>query len=203
MAVFCTEFAPSRSFAERFPDTRVLGFTGFASAGKTTAAKILASSIPGTRVMSFAEPLRAVCKQVFPLVAAEYFDDPALKNTVIPGYDEERLTGRKILQHIGTEGFRALDPNVWIRLADYRIFEAALDGAKLIVFDDVRFENEAALISKYGPVVRIERPGLAAGAHASERAVTDIPCAGVVLNDSDLDAFVRRVLAGYAATYKE
>lgn len=203
MAVFCTEFTSSRPFAERFPDTRVLGFTGFAGAGKTTAAKILAAHVPGTRIMSFAEPLRAVCKQVFPLVAAEYFDDPALKNALIPGYETEGLTGRKILQHIGTEGFRALDQDVWIRLADYRIFEAALEGAKLIVFDDVRFENEAALISKYGPVVLVDRPGLTAGAHASERGILAIRAAGHVINDASLEELSARVLAGYAATYKE
>jgi RNA-splicing ligase RtcB len=55
------------------------------------------------------------------------------------------VTGRRILELVGTQGYRAAYPDVWVDLA--------LAGGGPAVFDDVRFPNEAEGIRKRGGVI--------------------------------------------------
>lgn len=83
-------------------------------------------------------------------------------------------TRRQILQHVGTELFRALDPEHWIKKAR-EVFAAAGPDARFVI-PDMRFPNEADLVREFGgDLVLIERldgqgPGTAHGGHASEQA---------------------------------
>jgi hypothetical protein len=61
---------------------------------------------------------------------------------------ETSWTRRKILQYVGTEGFRAIDPNHWIKRG---LTDAA--ERERVVFTDVRFENEARAIRETGGVI--------------------------------------------------
>lgn len=199
MAAFAHDNEPlSIRFRRSFPHVRVIGFTGYAGAGKTTAAKVLieglAEEVDGVRC-SFAAPLRRICKEVFPYVDAKYFDCAGLKEEPIPGLNG--LTGRRILQHIGTEGFRALLSDTWIRLAEHQIWEEARAGEQVIVFDDVRFLNEATLIRAYGQLYRVVRPGKGAGEHASERHIDALVCDNSIMNDSTLETLSLRVAHCY------
>lgn len=197
-------------FREKYPHVRVIGFTGFARAGKTTAARLLREDMRITglqtakhpllfaEALSFAKPLRMICKSVFPYVDEKYFDEQEFKEVQIPGLPEG-VTGRKIMVHIGTEGFRWLVPDAWVRLAESMILSAAADGAALITFDDVRFFDEAALIRRYGQLYRIERPGCETGEHSSELYARDLPVDGVIEND----ATIAKLAARLAAALKE
>lgn len=64
-------------------------------------------------------------------------------------------TARRILQQLGTEWGRALDPDIWCKIAVQGLQE---ENART-VFSDCRFINEAAKIRELGgPVIRIYRP---------------------------------------------
>lgn len=197
---------------------KIIGFTGAAGAGKTTAARhlvatwrerapVLVSVTPDafmagahskTRllsrkaiVLSLATPLKDVCKQIFPqLPAACFYGTKEEKEAPIESLDGfEGWTGRRILQHIGTEGFRHVNPNVWALLLAYQI-DALKDEYGLIVIDDIRFLNEAAVLSSaLDALYRIDRPGLEAMSHASEQEHTRIPVTGVLNNHGTLEEF--------------
>lgn len=139
---------------------RFIGFKGKAGAGKTTATDVLVGLLTNQKKhatrMSFASPLKALCHEVFSIafnVGPEAFygsqDQKNADLDQLPGW-----SGRKILQHIGTEGFRHISPEIW---PNYAINAASslIDSTEMnyVVFDDVRFVSEAAAIQRAGGVV--------------------------------------------------
>lgn len=124
-------------------------------------------------------------------------------------------TPRMVLQHLGTEGARRVDPNVWAKHAIRRasaMFNAPLrdvgaggleNSSKLfVVINDCRFKSEMAAIKGAGGAVwRLRRPetdrrGQGLAGHASETEMDTIPDSEFdynINNDSDLN-----VLRGYA-----
>jgi hypothetical protein len=85
------------------------------------------------------------------------------------------VTGRSILQIIGTELFRdSIHPDFWVLCAERRL--AKLDPARLAtwIFADVRYDNEASWIkSRGGRIIHLSR-GAAdiGGTHRSEAGVS-------------------------------
>lgn len=98
-------------------------------------------------------------------------------------------TRRQILQHVGTEGFRAIDPDHWIKKA---VVETRnLLGLRYygVVLTDLRFPNElSGMIEAFGEEnlvsARIERiggpPVIATSNHSSETSIDDIPVHHVI-----------------------
>jgi hypothetical protein len=155
----------------RLPAT--VGLTGNIGSGKTAASWALGSL--GYRSVSFAAPLKAVAFQIFgPLGMPReaFYGTQAEKSLVSPALG---VSGRRIMELVGTEGFRAAYPDVWCRHGLVRRYP----GERLVV-DDVRYENEATIIRSEGILVFVsdlleteyERSG-----HASD--------AGVVPRDKD------------------
>jgi len=65
-----------------------------------------------------------------------------------------------------------------------------------VVFDDVRFANEArAILAAGGSMVRVERAGAGASTpgHSSETEVGSLPASMTIRNDGSLDRFLRDV----------
>ncbi|WDS51661.1 deoxynucleoside monophosphate kinase [Microbacterium phage Barnstormer] len=181
----------------------LIGLIGKKRTGKNHAARLLARF--GYEEAAFADPLRDLASAINPIVGhrtEECWDYgyggelvrvgdeviPVYYNDAIAAYGYERAKEvfpgfREFLQRLGTEGIRntlgdkyglreLLGDDVWIVLAEKRIDAAD----KPLVFTDVRFPNEAALIArKGGTTVRIVRPELPASEdeHASETALDD------------------------------
>lgn len=82
---------------------------------------------------------------------------------------QSALTVRRILQWWGTEYRRAEDPDYWTKAWKRKVAACDLTRVHILV-DDVRFLNELAVIKELGGrIVKIDRPGFAAGGnHASE-----------------------------------
>lgn len=88
------------------------------------------------------------------------------------GTCELPMTGRHILQVMGTDIFRSIYGNVWV---DACIQNVINDGAELAIVTDCRFPNEVEGIQAAGgKVVRFLRSPFAEGdQHASETALDD------------------------------
>lgn len=164
---------------------QIIGFSGYAGAGKDSAAQPLLDA--GWEKISFADPMREMAAAINPIVGAKTTEIPGdgmldpgatlLKEFVRyndaldeVGYNEAKVKYpeiRNFLQRLGTEGGRdILGDNIWIDTAIDRMKD---DGRYVIT--DVRFANEAQAVHMLGGrVVRVMRPHVGPQSdHASEK----------------------------------
>ena len=177
----------------------LIGMTGAAVSGKSTAAAWLAGN-HGFEMRSFAAPLK---ESAAALLGVEVEDLEAWKNDparfVSVGYErgpnlghaDHRMTVREFLQRYGTESHRdVFGQDFWVDLSMRNIrFDYNERGVPVyddIVWTDARFPNEAAAIRKRaGRLIRIERPGAGVpGNHISEQP---LPAEVTIENDGTLE----------------
>lgn len=172
-----------RSRAQKFaaaPQRQILGLSGYAGAGKDTAATGLLED--GWAWGSFAAKLKE-----FSYVIDVYDCYGRRVRDMVDAYGWDELKNcddwyRAFLQRVGTDGGRdVLGPDVWVDAA----MRDLPDGN--VVFTDTRFPNEAAAIrAAGGHVIRITRPGVSAvNAHVSEKALDGTHFDAVIYNDTD------------------
>lgn len=150
----------------------ILGVCGAAGTGKTTLATRLVEKY-GYEIINFADPLKDLCSHLFDW-ERERLDDWVYKAEQDPNLPAG-WTRRRVLQHIGTEGLRAIDPEFWLKQAKHRIVDAASRQERAnprVVLPDMRFLNEAKMVaSMNGKLIRVAFPpgvGHALGKHESE-----------------------------------
>ncbi len=174
----------------------IIGIVGKAGSGKDTAAAM----IPDSRRMSFADPLKEFCAQVFGWDRDTLWGASELRNKPDPRYvraNGEILTPRFALQTLGTEWGRACCPDIWA-LAGVR--RAQESGCARAVFSDCRFLNEAqAIRNAGGKIWRVVRPGAGltgdAAIHPSELEQEQIAADFTLQNTGTLEALRAQVLA--------
>jgi hypothetical protein len=135
----------------------VIGLSGFAQSGKTTAALYLEKKY-GVRRKHIAEPLRAMLAVLLQAngmssdMITRYLEGD-LKEELIP---ELGVTSRYAQITLGTEwGRQMINQNLWA----WTWARGVQDGES-VMNDSVRFPNEAAAIRELGGVViMIKRPG--------------------------------------------
>ena len=126
----------------------IIGFSGYARSGKTTAANNVTLDFHNSVVCNFAEPIKRMAV-AFGLSNRQVYGD--LKD--VPAEEFGGHTPRHIMQTLGTEwGRNCIHEDVWIFAARQRMKGALRDGL-MVVFDDVRFENEARMIRNMGGIV--------------------------------------------------
>ncbi|MDZ7824434.1 MAG: hypothetical protein U5K75_10645 [Ahrensia sp.] len=175
----------------------VIGLSGLAGAGKSTLACLLIAE-HGYKLIKFADPLKAMLRGYYENLglsdhAIQLRIEGSLKE--VPDADLGGKTPRYAMQTLGTEWGRALiGQHLWTNAAETKLQNALACGQR-VVFDDLRFENEAAVIRRNGgTVVRIERTGVALSdsAHASELGVkADV----VIVNDGEPEAMLEQLCA--------
>jgi len=132
----------------------IIGLCGPKGVGKSTYAKTLDGM-----VFSFAKPLKEMLISILPDEA--WIDQ---KEEAPPGFPKD-CTVRYMLQELGTSfGRETCYPNIWVDAA-YRMAQPYI-GKKTIIFDDVRFPNEAWAIRRWGvtneiltKIIHISRQG--------------------------------------------
>lgn len=162
---------------------RVVAFLGKGGAGKSTAATMFVHHAPQFySTAKFAAPIRFMLTVLlrdhldYPGPEVKHFlDDQDGKN--LPIDKMGGATGRQLMQTLGTEwGRNAVNPDLWCVIASYKI-NAMLSRNKNLVFDDLRFQNEADLVRLMGGIIIGIRGhgGLddTAGTHASETSTPE------------------------------
>lgn len=167
----------------------IIGLAGRAGSGKTTASKHLVQELGFFR-MSFADPIKNMIGDF--LLSMGY--GPDYVDALLTTEKEQVLapikkSTRHLLQSIGTEwGRGCVDKNVWTILARRRLH---VEEAERIIFDDVRFENEASMIRSLGGIIiHIDRGDLVSDdQHSSEAGIMDGDNDFFVDNDTTIDDF--------------
>jgi hypothetical protein len=143
----------------KIPDSKIIGLAGPKGVGKTT----LAGELIGDKgsVISFADPIKQMARHILLALGCK----PAVKwlsiwkERQVPGLPAG-ITPRVMLQLIGTElGRNLLDPDIWVKAGMGKAKPVWRKGG-IVVFDDVRFENEARAIKELdGEIWLIQRKG--------------------------------------------
>lgn len=182
---------------------KVIGLTGFAKSGKSTAAEILRSL--GGQEVAFAKHLKDVCAVVFS-VPRDHFDNQAFKEVpfdfpiIIDPFDVERVldlfevpkrfvaqaildhagqqltSPRHVAQYIGTEVLRSIDQNIHINMA-FKLNSGS--SAKFLICSDMRFDNELKAVQQTdGLTIGISRakavPANLENLHPSEKEIPNL-----------------------------
>jgi len=134
----------------------LLGITGPAGVGKDTVGQILNARF-GMMRHAFADPIREGLGAMLEIDHTRFGRE--VKELPISWLG---VSPRRLMQTLGTEwGRQLVHPDLWVMLAERKL-EAIMDhenhpGA---VFTDVRFRNEAEMITRLGGlVIRVDRPG--------------------------------------------
>ncbi len=128
----------------------IIGLCGDIGCGKSTVAKFLQAEY-GYESAAFATKLKDVARQVFGLESRHVYGTQADKAEELEHVTDaagNRRTPRYILEWLGTEGFRTIDPDVWVKYA-----VRLLTPGHHYVFEDVRFRNEFDAIRQLGGLV--------------------------------------------------
>ena len=162
----------------------IIGFAGSKGSGKSTAASFLEDR--DWRLHSFATTLKLMVRVLMSDAGvgeegiAHYQRD---KEAIIPIFG---VSYRHLCQTLGTEWCRThVHGDVWVSVA--RAMLANSYGN--VVFDDVRFENEASMIRDAGGlIVHVSRSAsLSIDHHASESGLVVLPCDLHIYNDGSED----------------
>jgi len=132
----------------------VIGISGKRGAGKDTLATALSKD--GWFNIKFATFLKKRVQEDFGLT--DRHTDGNLKEVALP--DWNNMTPRDIMTIMGTEGYRRIDPDFFVKKAFEQMEEVNAKNAVLkFCISDLRFHNEAAFIrEKQGHIVRVNRP---------------------------------------------
>lgn len=182
-----------------------MGLIGAAGAGKDEVAQVLCDHFGYTRV-AFADPVRQALLAIDPLIPSGRIvtETPETHPSHSMGVHSRlsslvRLHGwevakrhypevRALLQRLGTDAIRTLDPSFWVEMGTYAGL-TALGAGSAPVFTDTRFPNEVAMILDMGGAIievrRKDNPNKTAG-HVSEEAWKGITPDHIIHNNGSL-----------------
>lgn len=155
---------------------KLIGIAGAKQAGKTTLAdylyKILNSTnypmYPNVHILPIADYLKTIVRICFDATEEQ-----------VNGTDEQKesllscgLTCRHLMQQLGTEIFRSLDPDCWLRAWQHGL-QLMFYNKKMqhILIPDVRFENEVNYIHSHEGMMIWLRRFTILDSHVSEQSV--------------------------------
>lgn len=185
--MFCAKCGFRWDVDDMFPPTcrdrsttiRIIGLTGVAGSGKSTAADYLQRKHGFYRIR-FAAPLKEAMRSI---LGAAGLDNHIIERMIEGDLKEQPhdallgKTPRYAMQTLGTEwGRNLIDESFWVNLTCLYLTSLSPDACAVI--EDVRFENEAALIRKFGgKIIRMEGRGGIPGNHSSEAGIIpDMTC---------------------------
>ena len=177
----------------------VVAFTGKLGSGKTYFAKAMEDH--GAKRIRFAEPIKEIATNMgFPYDSV--YGTQKQKATHVPDLG---VSFREFAQKFGTDIVREQFPKIfptmeldkqslWIKIAKTKINKIFQEGKSVVVIDDLRFKDEAAVIKDLnGIVIRLRLPGEdkkkteSKKSHASETELDTIQYDASFVNDKSPD----------------
>lgn len=164
----------------------IIGFNGKMGVGKSTALEILKELYPNVTLVKFAGPLYEMQEFIYNRISSAY------------KRPDNFIKDRKLLQWLGTEfGRNTISETLWVDIWKSDAQALSRDG-RIVVCDDVRFDNEAeAILGLNGYVINISsdktddridtRSGLTN--HASEAGIRDNLIHFKVKNNGTLEEY--------------
>lgn len=180
---------------------RIISFSGYATAGKDTAARVLISEY-GYKRLALADPIKEALYTLNPVMASNTrLADFVNENGWTKAKQNSEV--RQLLQRFGTEvGRNMFGTNFWVEMGFRK-----MNSIDKYVLTDTRFPNEiAAVLNAGGKPIRIIRPEIKPpNSHSSETSYTDENWPHEkIYNDSDEETFldtVRKFMEyGYAGS---
>ena len=166
-------------------DMKLIGLTGLAGTGKDTAAAYLVQHY-GFAQASFADPIRSMVLTMLEEADIDHawLTERGLKEAEIP---ELGTSARALMQTIGTEVGRTLNPDLWVNHLQRRLGLPDAPVHDRVVISDVRMFNEAAWVRREGgAVLRLHRPQAeAVRGHASESSIHRLVVDFDITNDGE------------------
>jgi hypothetical protein len=168
---------------------KFIAFSGKKEAGKTTAVNDLAKRLIAddrkVNRVDFADELKNIIRTCFGATEEQLYGSNADKETKLTC----GKTARQLMQIIGTDCFRALDPDCWCRvlpLSDINA-KAVRQMRGYFLCGDVRFPNEVKFIQDHygGKVIRLTRCLVLYG-HESETALDDYDGFDAVVDNREM-----------------
>ena len=156
--------------------TKIIVITGKAQSGKDTSAEFITKLITNkgfsVKTYPFAKPLKEMCVNIFGLDQKQCWGSNKEKDTKtnirwgdlplcseklgellasrFPKTKDDFMTGREVMQILGTEIFRAIDDNCWVRCV---VSEIKKDNLDFAIISDARFPNEIEFLLPYDPLI--------------------------------------------------
>jgi len=150
--------------------------SGKARVGKDTFGVILKDALEGTyTIMAYADELKKKCMEDFDLSYEQLYGDfkevPDKRYRKGPYFPDKKeyWTPREILQFMGTDCYRKIDNNFWVKSLIKRIKK---DNLTNVIITDARFPNEIDIVKDLGAfhirVLRDNTEEIHGKEHASE-----------------------------------
>ncbi len=169
----------------------VIGIAGLARTGKDTVANFIIAAVGGYRY-SFADPIRDMLRAGLGIDMNDpYWQER--KEEPIPALG---VSPRHMMQTLGTEwGRNCIKDDLWLLLAQQQLLRHGVG----MVIPDIRFENEADWVRRYGGrIIHLSRPeATSVLSHVSESGIERRPEDVALHNNGTLDQLqdaVRRLL---------
>ena len=131
----------------------IIGITGKKQVGKSTVSKYLQKFYNFTE-LNFADSLKKGLKEIFNLTDEQLNGTKKEQNI-----EKYGCCPRELMQWFGTDIIRnqfsekfPLSPPIWVDNTEMQIIKL-IEQKKNIVISDIRFQNEADLIKKYGGII--------------------------------------------------
>jgi hypothetical protein len=107
-----------------------------------------------------------------------------MRHIWIPLRNGKEFSPREIMQIVGTEIFRAIDPPIWLWM-----WGRHADGVGMAVAPDLRFPNECAMLKeRHGMLIRVTRPDQRVDTrHVSETLLDKYDFNVTITNDGTLE----------------
>lgn len=168
----------------------LIGITGPAGSGKTTAANLICSET-GFLMWGFSDPIKEAARSLCPSWDSWHFS--AGKDFKSPN---SIFSPRDVLRVIGDHG-RSLQWDLYIRHMARRLRIAKYQKHRGVVIHDLRLNSEAEWLRGLGGVlIHVRRSGVEfRGDHETECGVTGIPGDVSVTNSGELQSYKSALLA--------
>ena len=130
-----------------------ISISGKGGVGKSVFSKFLISSFKeklkdsdfGYKTAAFADPIKEIILKMFPNTDRKIlYGKSELRSAIIPNayLNNEPLTYRKLLQHLGTEVGQTYKKGIWLDVMQSKLTKAIDKKLNLFIVNDCRFIHE-------------------------------------------------------------